>query len=376
MNILFITPSEVQPLNGGIERTTYALSQALLTYHGHVCYFRSLEDGYTEQQWENYILEQAIDVIVAQGANKRITQLLPMLRHIVNRAERKIVLLFVFHSNPGVELITMDYTALFNRIIHGIDIKANLQQLAMQLSLPITRKAVQNHLRKKYRIPYDYADKIVLLSSRYIPEYCSIAGVNEDKFEAIPNMLPLQIKPYTGTKKKIVLLVSRMEERQKRIKLALRIWSNTPHDGWQLKILGKGEDLDYYKWLMKKWHMSDISFEGQQNPIPYYNEASIFIMTSSCEGLPMTILEARQCGCVPIVFNTFSSLPDIVTDGENGFVVKEGDEQQYVARLTELMNNEQMRRKMLENVESSIKRFAPQTVAAQWNTLFNELVNK
>lgn len=149
-----------------------------------------------------------------------------------------------------------------------------------------------------------------------------------------------------------------------------------PHDGWNLKILGKGEDLDYYKWLMKKWRVSDVSFEGQQDPISYYKEASIFMMTSSCEGLPMTILEARQCGCVPIVFDTFSSLPDIVTDEEDGFVVEEGNEQQYVTRLTELMNNESLRRRMLENAQHSCQPFSPQTVTAQWDTLFKELISQ
>lgn len=63
-------------------------------------------------------------------------------------------------------------------------------------------------------------------------------------------------------KSKTVLLVSRMEERQKRIKLAMRIWDKTPHDGWQLKIVGNGVDLDYYKRLVHEWKIQDISFEG------------------------------------------------------------------------------------------------------------------
>jgi glycosyltransferase involved in cell wall biosynthesis len=377
MNILFITPGIVQPLNGGIERTTLALSQALHDFYGHVSSFRSLEDNYTEDQWASYIEERKIDIIIAQGADKRIAQLLPLLRRIINNINHKIVLLFAFHSNPGVELISMDYAALFNRLVHGVDVKANLQQLAWQIGKPIMYRGMMSHLRDKYRLPYNYADKVILLSKNYIPEYRAISGGEEDRFLAIPNMFPFpeDTKP-AESKTKTILIVSRMEERQKRIKLAIKIWHSIAHKGWNLKIVGAGEELDYYKCLANKWHVKDISFEGRQNSIPYYQEAQIFMMTSSCEGLPMTILEAQQCGCVPIVFDTFASLPDVVTDGSNGFVVAEGDEEQYMSRLTQLMNDEALRKQMAKKGYSDSRRFAPSKVAAQWDKLFNELINQ
>ena len=376
MNILFITPSEVQPLNGGIERITYSLSQALSEYNGHTCYFRSLKDNQTKAQWSEYISGNVIDVIVAQGADKRIAQLLPTLREIIDGIDRKIILLFVFHSNPGVELATMDYSALFYRITHGIDLKANLQQLAWQLLKPLICSSMVSHLRTKYRVPYDYADKIVLLSPRFIPEYRAISGGDEKQFTAISNMLSFAEDTKPVKKEKIILVVSRMEERQKRIKLALKIWKKTVHDNWQLKIVGAGEDLNYYKSLAKKWQISDISFEGRQNPLPYYQKAPVFIMTSAFEGWGLTLTEAQQCGCVPIVFDTYASLPDIVTDGRNGFVIPEGDIDQYVARLTQLMRDEDLRNQMAKDAMMDCQRYTPQKVAEQWNNLFNELVNQ
>ena len=100
------------------------------------------------------------------------------------------------------------------------------------------------------------------------------------------------------------------------------------------------------------------------------------MMTSAFEGLPMTILEAQQNRCVPVVFDTFASLPDVVSNGRNGFVIPEGDVDQYVARLTQLMNDESLCKEMGENALIDCQRFAPQKVAEQWNSLFNELVNQ
>lgn len=374
MNILFITPSEVQPLNGGIERITSSLAKILQEEYAYSCHFMNLVSGCRKEQLEDEIKQQHIDIIIAQGADKRIANLLPTLREIVDGLERKVSLLFVFHSNPGVELATMDYGALWNRILRGIDRSASLKQLGWQLMHPFVEKRMIVHLKKKYRVPYDYADRIVLLSKRFIPEYQSFSGGDTSHFLAIPNMLSFdsRTKP-AETKTKTVLLVSRMEERQKRIKLALKIWDKVQHNGWQLKIVGAGEDLEYYKRLAKKWKVKDISFEGRQNPLPYYQEAPIFMMTSAFEGWGLTLTEAQQCGCVPIVFDTYASLPDIVTDGRNGFTVSEGDIDQYVARLTQLMNDEDMRKQMGENARVDCQRYTPKKVAERWHELFTEL---
>lgn len=375
MNILFITPTEVQPLNGGIDRITASLAKVLQEEYAYSCRFMNLVSGCSKGQMEYEIKKQHIDIIIAQGADKRIAHLLPTLREIVDGLNRKVSLLFVFHSNPGVELPMMDYGALWNRILYGIDLKASLKQLGWQMMKPLVEKLMIAHLKKKYRLPYDYADKIILLSKQFIPEYQFFSGGDVSHFLAIPNMLSFSeedTKP-AEKKTKIVLLVSRMEERQKRIKLALKIWNQTQHNRWQLKIVGAGEDLEYYKCLAKRWNVKDVSFEGRQNPLPYYQEASIFMMTSAFEGWGLTLTEAQQCGCVPIVFDTYASLPEIVTDGRNGYIVPEGNVNQYVARLTQLMNDERLREQMAKNAMEDCQRYTPKKVAEQWHKLFTEL---
>jgi glycosyltransferase involved in cell wall biosynthesis len=376
MNILFITPSEVQPLNGGIERTTLALSRQLHGEYGYMCRFMNLVEGCSKEQLEAEIQAQHIDIIIAQGADKRIANLLSLLRTIIDEKNWKIILLFAFHSNPGVELATMDYGALLYSIFHNINTKAAIRQLGWQVLKPFIEGRMIKHLKKKYRLPYDYADKVVLLSDRFIPEYQFFSGGEQSHFRAIPNMLPLNESDCTpAAKEKVILLVSRMEERQKRIKLALQIWRRIPRNGWKLKIVGAGEDLNYFLFWAKKWDLKDVSFEGRQNPISYYRKASVFMMTSAFEGLPMTILEAQQNGCVPVVFDTFASLPDVVTDGRNGFIVPERNIDEYVARLTQLMNDESLRKEMAENAIKDCQRFAPEKVAEQWHKLFTELLN-
>ena len=78
---------------------------------------------------------------------------------------------------------------------------------------------------------------------------------------------------------------------------------------WNLKIVGAGEDYDYYKEYIEKHIIERISLEGQQSPEPYYEEAKIFLMTSKMEGWGLTLTESLQRGVVPIVFNTSEWIP-------------------------------------------------------------------
>ena len=236
---------------------------------------------------------------------------------------------------------------------------------------PLLRNRMMNHLAAKYRAPYEVADRVVLLSEKFIPDYCAIARCGTEKMTAIPNMLSFPLAEYYPCEKEhTVLLVSRMEERQKRIKLAMRIWRKVQDEGWLLKIVGEGEDLEYYKRLAKKWKIRNISFEGRQNPLPYYQSAALFMMTSAFEGWGLTLTEAQQCGCVPIVYNTYSSLTDIVEHGRNGMIIEEGDIEGYARALQSLMHDETMRKKLAQSATEDCQRYTPLKVTARWDALF------
>ena len=79
---------------------------------------------------------------------------------------------------------------------------------------------------------------------------------------------------------------------------------------------------------------------GKQSPQSYYLNSSIFLMTSDYEGWGMTITEAQQFGCIPIVLNTFASLQDLIANGENGFIVDSVDEMKQ--RILELASEDRL----------------------------------
>jgi glycosyltransferase involved in cell wall biosynthesis len=50
-----------------------------------------------------------------------------------------------------------------------------------------------------------------------------------------------------------------------------------------------------------------------------------FVPLSDFEGLPVSMLEAMEAGCVPIVYDMDSGIPEVLRDGDNGLIVPHGD---------------------------------------------------
>jgi glycosyltransferase involved in cell wall biosynthesis len=80
--------------------------------------------------------------------------------------------------------------------------------------------------------------------------------------------------------------------------------------------------------------------------------SEVFVLPSSFEGLPISLLEAMAHGCVPVVTAIRSGVPEAIRDGENGFLVPVGDVRGFADRLTRLAGDpallERMRRSAYE----------------------------
>ena len=175
-------------------------------------------------------------------------------------------------------------------------------------------------------------------------------------------------------KEKIVLIVARLYEAQKRLSIALDIWKEveSQNPDWKLIIVGDGEDRRFYEEYCRKNCIQNVEFAGQTNPLPYYLEASIFMMTSQNEGWPLTLLEALQTGVVPIVMDSFTALHDIIQDGSNGFIVEYNDKKEFKNKLVTLINNQELRLKMAQEGQNSCTKYSIDNIGKEWINLLND----
>ncbi|WP_349393483.1 glycosyltransferase, partial [Clostridium perfringens] len=63
------------------------------------------------------------------------------------------------------------------------------------------------------------------------------------------------------------------------------------------------------------------------------------MLPSYKEAMPISILEAMSCG-VPIISTKVGSIPELVIDGENGFLFNAGNINQFNEKLLKILNNQ------------------------------------
>ena len=393
MNILFYTTFEVSPVKGGTERITHTVANGLQRLYAIKCYsiyWIPISSEFVRTKFEQskqispaakfekelyeFIKQYNIDILINQGG----FSLAASMRRVLEKFKEKH-LITVHHFSPGAEYNFFNLHSVINEIRSSNSLLKSGMKLA---GYPILKCAYNLKIPRIYHSAYLNSDIVVLLSNKFVPEFKKYARIdNVDKFRYIPNALSFEsffnVSEY-GKKKKEVLIVSRLDETFKRLSYALRIWEIVEQTDdlkeWKLTIVGHGVDENKYRKFVKNREMKRVSFEGVQNPERYYQRASIFMMTSASEGWGLTLTEAQQFGGVPLAFNSYSSLSEIIIDGENGFVIPDGDITLYANRLMYLMRNDHIRKSMALNAIESSKRFTSEKICNDWMSLFRELM--
>ena len=117
------------------------------------------------------------------------------------------------------------------------------------------------------------------------------------------------------------------------------------------------------------------TFHGRQDPVEYYRQASLFFMASEFEGFPMTLVEAQMMGCVPIAFDTFDSLKEVITDGTNGRIIPNNDTKGFIDATIELMSHPDKRRELIQKGLNDCLRFSQKNICECWKTFIEEILN-
>lgn len=383
MKVAFITRFQVVGTQGGTERITQSVSDILSNKFGVECYSlyynelsrnkggiftgeAKIDNLNREESIKRFILNWGIDIIISQNEFEAAI----MLHKIFGK---RVKIVFVHHFQPGWEAKTLSLHIALRKLKYGQgrDKKAALKQL---LATPYLLNK-QKRFPLLYRRVLESVDRLVLLSKGFIKPFSRYASIEiaEDKISVIPNMLSFKSfanEEELKRKQKRVLVVCRMDETQKKISRVLKIWQFLIKDpdlaDWQLDIVGNGPDLEYYKKIVRQNCIPNIIFYGSQDPRPFYLKSPILLMTSESEGWGLTLTEAQQFGCIPIAFDTYESLHDIITDGIDGCIIPKDDMNGFIEKLKQLMSNFHKLTPLMKNAVESSKRFTAETIGQEW----------
>jgi glycosyltransferase involved in cell wall biosynthesis len=119
----------------------------------------------------------------------------------------------------------------------------------------------------------------------------------------------------------------------------------------------------------------DTLFLGYQEDVaPYYAAFDALVLPSANEGTPVSVIEALAAE-TPVVATRVGGVPDVVREGEEGFLVDAGDTEELAERLLRLARDPKLRRRLGESGrERVLKRYAVERLLDDVDRLYRELL--
>ena len=368
----------VDVLGGGIERVTRRLMDGL-SKRGHDCLYlqhdvetsRFIFNGDDIGDLCEFLDNQNIDVLVNLNGYSS------MMTDAISRAQWSGHYIVCHHNEPmylrkiyGLRRVIAEVRAGENSL------GARLAWLARLISYPLWQKLSIRRIAETQARNYWRANRYVVLSPSFLPQLkWLIKKPDLSKAVAIPNPLSFEISPEEAEqlpKKNEVLIVARLYDAEKRISAALAAWQiieTQDQEGWKLKIVGDGPDAQFLQQRARALGLERVEFLGQQDPMSHYKSASIFLMTSRVEGWGLTLTEAMQHRAVPIAFDAYASLRDIVEDGENGIIVANSDVAAFAEQTVQLMRDTERRKSLAAKALASSQSYGLDLVLDRWETI-------
>lgn len=219
-------------------------------------------------------------------------------------------------------------------------------------------------------------DKFVVLTNEDMGYWGKLPNIC-----VIPNAAMFVADRYSDVSNKRVIAVGRLDY-QKGFDRLIQAWEivykSGKYNDWRLDIFGQGEWKEMLQGMIDEGGLNSSAFINKptKNIGKEYAESAMLVMSSNYEGFPMVMIEAMACGLPVVAFDFKCGPKDIISDGENGLIIRNGDIEALAEGMMRLMEDTENRKRMSLNARKIVDTYSEKAVMDKWIGLFNNLTAK
>jgi len=347
---------------GGTERAVVTLANMLCKKYSEV---HILSMTKTEVKCAYYQIDERVSVFFLDNE-----PLQSKVSHKIKWSINTVSLLNKYFKKNKTDLI-ISTGHNYNWLLYFINGGKYVKKIACE---HIVYSSIPRLSRLFMRLTYPFLDQIVVLSD--------IAAKSFNKYSkvvVIPNAIPFKAVQKSPLIEKQILMVGRLSP-EKGIERLIPIASiiKEKFSDWKIIILGDGPERHSLEEQIKRADLNDFIFlKGAVKDVQsYYLSSSIYIMTSHFEAFPMVLLEAQSFGLPIISYNCPEGPAQIVDSNINGFLIDNGNSNDFSEKVLMLIENKELRQDMGKNGKNNANKFSEEKILLQWESLINKLHHK
>lgn len=264
-------------------------------YCAHMRRMRAYKRALTE-----YIVQHGIELCISLGGKE-----IAFLRHLPCRTIAEMH----FAMDQRRQLIEANHKSLFWSLVGEVRTRQLVQAVK-----PLERLVVLTDADKAAW------EKAGCTNVTVIPNPCMLDNC---QLSTIHSQFP-----------KTVLAVGRLHE-QKGFDLLLQAWKpiEKTYSDWSLRIVGEGPKRAELEAQIESQSLKRVVLAGATNNVlDEYEAASIFVLSSRYEGLPLALIEAMWCGLPCIAFDCPQGPAELLAENR-GWLVPNGDIAELTAQI-------------------------------------------
>jgi glycosyltransferase involved in cell wall biosynthesis len=203
-------------------------------------------------------------------------------------------------------------------------------------------------------------------------------GIELEQFAAVKSdSAPLRAELEMTSRHLMIVQVARLN-RLKDHATGIRAMAELARDfpDARLVLVGDGEERPKLEALVAALGLKNIVlFAGLQRDVAgWLAAADVFLLTSISEGIPLTLLEAMAAS-LPCVSTRVGGVPEVIVDGETGFLAEASNPASVAACLRALLTDAELRRRMgVAGKERAWAEFDARAMHRDYNRIFSEML--